>query len=78
MPTRTLDVNEAQVHLTDLLTSVAAGTEVILTQGNTPVARLSPIAAPPSARVAGLHAGAAWISENFDDPLPDNFWAAGE
>jgi hypothetical protein len=28
---------------------------------------------PP--RVPGLHAGAAWISEDFDDPLPDDFWA---
>jgi hypothetical protein len=28
---------------------------------------------PP--RVPGLHAGAARISDDFDDPLPDDFWA---
>jgi antitoxin (DNA-binding transcriptional repressor) of toxin-antitoxin stability system len=25
-------------------------------------------------RVLGLHAGKMWISPDFDDPLPDEFW----
>lgn len=25
-------------------------------------------------RVAGLHAGMAWVSDDFDEPLPDEFW----
>lgn len=25
-------------------------------------------------RKAGLHAGAIWTSEDFDEPLPDEFW----
>jgi hypothetical protein len=25
-------------------------------------------------RVLGLHAGTIWISADFDDPLPDEFW----
>lgn len=25
-------------------------------------------------RVAELHAGTAWVSDDFDDPLPDEFW----
>lgn len=25
-------------------------------------------------RVLGLHPGAIWTSEDFDDPLPDEFW----
>ena len=25
-------------------------------------------------RVAGLHAGMAWVSNDFDEPLPDEFW----
>lgn len=25
-------------------------------------------------RVIGLHEGAVWMSENFDEPLPDDFW----
>jgi hypothetical protein len=25
-------------------------------------------------RIPGLHPGSIWISEDFDDPLPDEFW----
>ncbi len=25
-------------------------------------------------RVAGLHRGMAWMSDDFDEPLPDEFW----
>ena len=28
----------------------------------------------PSARVAGLFVGQLWMSDHFDDPLPDSFW----
>jgi len=34
-------------------------------------------AAPPKPlqkRVAGLGEGTVWMSEDFDDPLPDEFW----
>lgn len=25
-------------------------------------------------RIAGLHAGQIWMSDDFNDPLPDEFW----
>ncbi|MBI1280878.1 MAG: DUF2281 domain-containing protein [Anaerolineaceae bacterium] len=25
-------------------------------------------------RILGLHPGAIWTSDDFDDPLPDEFW----
>ena len=25
-------------------------------------------------RTPGLHAGMIWVSDDFDDPLPDEFW----
>lgn len=25
-------------------------------------------------RIPGLHAGKIWMSDDFDDPLPDEFW----
>lgn len=28
-------------------------------------------------RVLGLHAGTSWVSDDFDDPLPDEFWLGG-
>lgn len=27
-----------------------------------------------SGRVIGLHPGEGWMSDDFDDPLPDEFW----
>lgn len=74
MPTKIVDVGEAQMHLTELLSLVVAGTEVILTEGSKPLARLVPITAPIAPRVAGLHPGAIGTSEDFDAPLPDDFW----
>ncbi len=28
----------------------------------------------PSQRVLGLHQGMGWMSDDFDSPLPDEFW----
>jgi prevent-host-death family protein len=73
MQTKTVDVREAQTRLAELLSLVTAGTEIILTAGSTPVARIVPMAGVAS-RVAGLHPGAIWTSEDFDEPLPEEFW----
>jgi hypothetical protein len=32
------------------------------------------VAGAAGPRVAGLHAGAVWTSDDFDEPLPDDFW----
>ena len=69
MLTRTIDVEKKLPDLKALLSLVADGTEVVLAQGDTPIARLVPI----TKRVAGLHAGAIWTSEDFDEPLPDEY-----
>ncbi len=29
---------------------------------------------PPQQRVLGLHQGMGWMSEDFNQPLPDAFW----
>ena len=79
MPTKTVEVKQTQTYLKELLSLVVKGSEIILTQGNTPIARLVPItAAPTMPRVAGLHLGAIWMSDDFDEPLPDEFWLGKE
>lgn len=67
---KTIDVGKELTDLKGLLSLVAKGTEVVLTEGDTPLARLVPI----GNRVAGLHAGVIWTSEDFDEPLPEEFW----
>lgn len=75
MPTETVEVKQTQTYLKELLSLVLKGTEIILTQGNTPIARLVPIGASPvTPRVVGLHPGAIWMSDDFDEPLPDECW----
>jgi len=70
MLTKTIDVKKMPPDLKGLLSLVADGTEVFLTEDNTPIARLVPI----TKRIAGLHAGKIWTSKDFDEPFPDGFW----
>ena len=70
MATKTIDVLEAEKHLKELVSLATKGTHVVLSENDTPVAKLVPI----PQRVAGLHAGSMWVSEDFDEPLPEQFW----
>jgi antitoxin (DNA-binding transcriptional repressor) of toxin-antitoxin stability system len=74
MPAKTIDIRNEPTDLDNLLSLIAEGTEVLLTDGDTPVARLVPI----GKRVAGLHTGAIWTSEDFDQPLPEEFWTGNQ
>ena len=75
MPMETVDVRDAQPRLTELVQRVMAGTEVVLTDRGTPVVRLVPISSSPAGtRRAGLHAGAIEMSDDFNEPLSDDFW----
>jgi antitoxin (DNA-binding transcriptional repressor) of toxin-antitoxin stability system len=76
MMSKIVEVGQSQPTLRELLSLVAAGTEIVLTKNGTPIASFVPIA-PSSAvsRVPGLHPGAIWASEDFNEPLPEEFWA---
>jgi len=74
MVAKTIEVQEAKTSLEELLSETFEGAEIILAQDNVPIARLVPIASPMTPRIAGLHAAAIWTSEDFDEPLPDEFW----
>ncbi len=74
MLTETVDVHEAQTDFAKLLALVLKGVEVILSRDGTPLARLAPIVSPDEPRVAGLHQGTIWTSDDFDEPLSDTFW----
>lgn len=82
MITKTVTVHEAQTHLPELLTLALEGVEVIIVEDGKPLARLVPISLPQKKpkkkRVAGLHRGQGWVSEDFDDPLPDEFWTGSK
>jgi len=64
-------IHEAKTHLSRLLRRVAAGEEILIAKGGTPVARLVPIK-PPKLRVLGRDKGLFEIPDDFDAPLPDD------
>jgi antitoxin (DNA-binding transcriptional repressor) of toxin-antitoxin stability system len=63
--------------LKELLALVREGAEVLLTEGDTPVAKIVPVEGKTGKRIPNLHPG-GWISDDFDDPLPDEFWLGEE
>jgi len=71
---KAIEVLEAQSHLKEIISLVGTGIEVLITDGDIPIARLLPIESESNSRVAGLHKGAIWTSEDFDEPLPETFW----
>lgn len=75
MATKTIEVQEAEANLKELLDLVREGTEVVLMDGDKPLARVAPVRT--GKRTPDLHPG-GWISEDFDAPLPDEFWLGEE
>jgi len=74
--TKIVSISEAQSQLQGLLALARNGDEVIIEENGEPLARLVPIekAEPKQQRIAGLGKGTIWVSDDFDDELPDEFW----
>lgn len=76
MVTKTIDITKMQAFKDLLLSVLEDDTEIILTDGDTPLAKVTQVeksTASNEQRVPGLHPG-HWMSEDFDAPLPDEFW----
>ena len=71
--THIVSVDEAKKQLAELIDISSGGAEVVITDRGRPIARLIAVG-PNRKRVAGLNRGVIWTSEDFDDPLPDEFW----
>lgn len=78
MTATTIDVRDAQTQLMQLLALALKGGDVVIAKDNVPLVRLVPVKPQKQARTAGMHHGAMRMSEDFNDPLPDDFWSGGE
>ena len=68
-----LDVSNIQP-LLDTLKQMAPDAELTLTNGETPIATVKIIKVLPSTpRLPDLNPG-VWLSEDFNDILPDHYW----
>ena len=71
--TKMVDIDDTQETWADLITLAQTGTEVILAKSGKPLARIEPIEAEKEGRIMGLHRGQAWMSDDFDAPMTDEF-----
>jgi prevent-host-death family protein len=61
-------VHQAKTQLSKLIAAAEAGEEVVISRGDTPVVKLTPIRQP---RKAGWLKGKVELDDAFWDPLPD-------
>jgi len=67
----TVNIHEAKTHLSRLLARVMGGEEIIIAKAGKPIAKLVPYGIPNKQRVPGTAKGKIWMSEDFDEPLPE-------
>ena len=70
---KTINLYDAKTSLSRLVEEAAAGEEIVICKAGKPKARL--VALPPQRRqprVPGLWKGKIWMSDDFDEPLPDD------
>ncbi len=74
--TKTVNINEISIQT--VITSAKNGDEIVLEENGKPIAKITPIVeveeTQPKQRVLGLGKGTMWMSDDFDDELPDEFW----
>lgn len=64
---RTVKIQEAKARLATILADVERGEEVVITRGDTPVARLIPVREPPERELGFV---AYHVPDSFFEPLP--------
>lgn len=75
MSQKTFDITQLSDSLIDLLSELQIGTEVLLTRQGVPLAKVMPLSTEQSVTPkVGLNDGAMVMSDDFDEPLPDDFW----
>ena len=75
MITKTVTIQDVQSQLPKILSMISEGNIVVISKNNKPLAKIVPISEQKSTkRTAGLNKGKIWISDDFDDSLPNDFW----
>jgi prevent-host-death family protein len=64
-------IHTAKTNLSKLLARVEAGEEIVIARGKTPIARLTPVHAPPAARRFGALKGSVSVGPEFFEPMSE-------
>jgi len=70
-PMQTIDIDQAQTQISQLLQAAINGEEIIITRDNLAVLKLSPISSTPKYRQRGSAKGQIQFAPDFDEPLED-------
>lgn len=70
----TIDIQDARSQLQQLLALALRGDEIVIAENGDPLVKLAPVHNPTVRRTPGLHRGAMRTHDDFDAPLPDEFW----
>ncbi len=72
MVTKKIDIHSSP-SLMELISQVREGVEILIVDGDKALATLRPPEESLPPRIPGLNEGSIWISDDFDEPLPDEF-----
>lgn len=74
--TQTLSINKISIQT--VIKLAKNGDEIVLEENGKPITKITRISeteeSAPNQRTVGLGKGTTWMSEGFDDELPDEFW----
>lgn len=74
--TKTISINDVSIQT--IIALARSGDEIVLEENGEPLVKLTPIEKPEQKqRVFGLGKG-YWMSDDFDDELPDEFWLGND
>lgn len=67
-----VNIHDAKTHFSKLIQQALSGEEIIVAKGGKPLVRLVPYTCDVNRRRGGQFRGVITISDDFDDPLPDD------
>ena len=68
---KSVDIQEAETNLSQLLKEVSDGEEIVIARAGKPIARLVAYAEPSGPRTPGCWRGQIWMADDFDETPQD-------
>jgi antitoxin (DNA-binding transcriptional repressor) of toxin-antitoxin stability system len=77
--TKTVSISEVKNSIRTIIDLTKDGDEIVIEENGEPIIKITPLVkSPQKERILGLREGQVWISDDFDDELPDEFWLGKE
>ncbi len=70
-----INIHEAKTQLSKLIEEAEGGMEIVIARAGKPAVKLVPYKPVKPDRKPGSMKGKLWISDDFNDPLPDDILA---